>query len=312
VNKKHIKKLISVILTIFIIVFFIYYFIKNPSILENLRNISLKSIFLILFIQFLILVVYSVLNHIVIKKIQKGVPFQDNLYLQFANTFLNKILPKGGAAFRGVYLKEMYNFPYSKFISTLSGMYIVSFLSYSVASFVCFIFFYFKYGLFNIVLIVAFVGLFLSSLILVFLPTKFFDKKKGKIFQILSSILNGWAEIKGDLKFIFSLTLIVVGILLLNTFQMQTIYGSLGLQVSFMPIFFLSVVSLLTIFINITPDGIGIKEGIYVFSSKMVNLASETLILASLIDRTLGLIIAIIFGGVSYLILLKKYNKKIK
>jgi uncharacterized membrane protein YbhN (UPF0104 family) len=262
-NKKSVRKIVSTILTIVIFIFFVYYFYNNQSTLESLKNISLGRILLIITVQSLIVFVYAVLNHIIIKKIQKDVPFLDNLYLQFANNFLNKVVTKGGFAFRGIYLKKVYKFPYSKFVSTLSGLYVVSFMSYSIAAFICFIIFYLRYELFNIPLVLAFVAVFIGSIILLFLPTKIFDKKEGRVFNILSSILKGWAIIKQDVKFVFLLTIVTVGVLLFNTFQMQIIYSSLGLEVSYLSVFFLSVVSLLTLFINITPDAIGIKEGIY-------------------------------------------------
>lgn len=63
---------------------------------------------------------------------------------------------------------------------------------------------------------------------------------------------------------------------MVDTFQMQLIYFSLGLKASYLSIFFLSVVSLLTLFVNITPDAIGIKEGIsYIILIRKYNIEDK-------------------------------------
>lgn len=307
-NKKNAKKITSMIVTIGVIIFFVYYFIKNPEVLLSIKNISFGHIVLIITVQIIILLFYAFLNHIIIKKIQKDIPLKDNVFLQFANNFLNKVFPKAGIAFRSLYLKEVYKFPYSKFISTLSGVYVISFISYSIASFVVFYLIYIQKGVYNYYLIIAFIGIFLLSLLFIFLPTNFFAKKEGKVFKILDSIMQGWSIIKKDLFFVLLLTVVTIVVLIFNTFQMQIIYRALGLEISYLSVLFLSIISLLTLFINITPEAIGIKEGIYAYSADIISIPSNFLVLGSLVDRGISIVISVIFGGASYLWLLKKYN----
>jgi len=304
------RKIISFILTIGFLGFLIYYFINHPDVILSIRKISLWQFIFLFLLQSIIIFIYGIINHIVIRKIQTNVPFIDNIALQFTNQFLNKIVPKGGAAFRSIYLKEMYQFPYSKFISTISGMYVISFASYSIAAFITFGLTYLNFGKFNIYFILAFLGIFIFSILLIILPTHFFSDKKGRNFQILNSILEGWSIIKQDISFVIMLVIMTISILFINTYQLQIIYHSLGFETSYLSLLFLSIVSLLTVFINITPDGIGIKEGIFAFSSGIVAIPPDFLILGSLIERAIGIFISISFGGLSYFWLLKVFNKQ--
>jgi uncharacterized membrane protein YbhN (UPF0104 family) len=68
-------------------------------------------------------------------------------------------------------------------------------------------------------------------------------------------------------------------------------------------------IGIITTFVNITPDSIGIKEGVYMFSSQIIGLDSDIILLGSLIVRAIGLINTFIFGGLSYLILSKYFKK---
>ena len=307
--KKKISKILSILLSILIIGYLVYYFWNHPEVILSVGKISIWNFVFLFIIRSTINFIYSIVNHVIIRKIRPDIPLFDNIALQFANQLLNKVIPKGGAAFRGVYLKEVYQFPYSKFISTISGLYVITFSSYALTAFITFLIIYLSTGKYNIYFILAFLVVFVLSILFIILPTDFFKKKDGRVYKILNSILEGWSEIRKDLQSVFLLVVMNITILFFNAFQMQIIYKSIGFETTFASFLFLSLVSLLTIFINITPDGIGVKESIFAFSSEMVSIPADYLVLGSLIERAISWSIGMIFGGISYLWLLRKYNK---
>lgn len=308
--KKKTRKIISTLLSIITIAFLVYYFWKHPEVMSSVKEISIWKLILLSIIRTVIIFIYGIINHIIIKKIKPGIPFMENLALQFTNQLLNKIIPKGGAAFRGVYLKEVYEFPYSKFISTISGFYVIVFSSYAITAFITFLMIYLSTGKYNLYFIFAFLAVLILSVLFIVLPTEFFKNKNGRIYNILDSILEGWAKIKKDSLFIFLLVIMNISILLFNAYEMQIIYNGIGFQTTFASFLFLSVVSLLTIFSNITPDGIGVKESLFAFSSDMVTIPADYLVLGSLIERAVSLLICVTLGGISYIWLIRKYNKR--
>jgi len=312
IQKRKFIRIFSYLFSLGLVVFLVIYLKQNENIFLNLKNISFWYFLLLFFLRVITLFALSIINHMIIRKIRKNVPFVDNITLQFANQLLNKIIPKGGAAFRGVYLKERYNFPYSKFISTISGIYIISFLSYSIVAFFVFITIFQATGKYNIFYILAFSCVFFLTTFLTLLPRNFFDNSKGRVCSILKSILEGWFYIKKDSFLIIIIIVITIFNLTINSIIIEIIYQSMGLNTSYMSYLFLSVISSLTIFVNLTPDAIGIKEGLYAFSTDIVGIAPEYLILGSLIDRAIDIFVSLSFGLISYFWLMKKSTKKIE
>jgi uncharacterized membrane protein YbhN (UPF0104 family) len=72
----------------------------------------------------------------------------------------------------------------------------------------------------------------------------------------------------------------------------------------------MSSISLVMTFVNITPDSVGIREGVYMFSSDIIDLNSDIILLGSLIIRAIGLINTFVIGGISYLKLASSLKEK--
>jgi uncharacterized membrane protein YbhN (UPF0104 family) len=72
----------------------------------------------------------------------------------------------------------------------------------------------------------------------------------------------------------------------------------------------MSSLGTITTFVNITPDSVGIREGVYMFSSDIIGLDSDIILLGSLIIRAIGLINTFVLGGISYLKLAPRLKEK--
>lgn len=303
----NVKKYISTAGTVMVFILMGWYLYENKGVFRNLENINIFHISIIILLQIFVGILYSVLNYWIICKIDKRVFFIDCVYLQFANNLLNKLLPKGGAAYRGYYLKKVYNFPYSKFVSTVAGLYIVSFTTYSLWALISFVIIYMQYGVYNLLLIAAFSLLLIGTLFVVVVNPKIVNNGH-RLLNIMKSIIDGWNIIKKDKKFIAQLFFITSIVLIITSLQNKMIYSALGVEVPFIKTLYMSVISILTIFINITPDGIGVKEAILMFSSDIIDINPEVVLLGSLILRAVTTLTSVCFGGLSYIFL----NKKIK
>src|ERR1035437_1420939 len=128
------KKYIVNIIGLIIIGFFAWYIISNRDMFGVLKNIKWQYIFLMILFEMIIFLINSFLNQSMIHRFDSNVSFMDCYLLGYANNFLNKILPTigGGATFRAVYLKKKYQFPYLQFVSTIAGLYVISFFSTSL------------------------------------------------------------------------------------------------------------------------------------------------------------------------------------
>jgi uncharacterized membrane protein YbhN (UPF0104 family) len=245
-----------------------------------------------------------------INRFDPRVSFLDCFFLQYVNNFLNKILPTigGGAAFRAIYLKRKYQFPYSQFVSTIGGLYVISFLSVALIGIACLVAIYVRYKQFNLVILIAFIGLLLPCLFVVLFSPQL-PASNNRFVKFLKSIVDGWNIIKQDPKFILIYAFLSIVLLLLSALQTLISYQALGMQTTFIPMLLLATLAIILAVVNFTPDGIGVKEGIYVFSSNLVRMPDKILVLGLLVLRAVSFCTTLIIGGVSYWILARELKQ---
>ena len=252
----------------------------------------------------------SFLNYSMIRRFGFRVSFLDSVLLQYANSFLNKILPTigAGAAFRAVFLKKKYRFPYSQFVSTLGGLYLISFIATALIGLACMAAIYLQGGVTNWVITLAFLGLLLPSLaIVIFSPE--LPPGENRLLRTLRSIISGWNILKQDRRFILMYTIFVILQLFLSAWQVLISYRALGVQAELIPMVFLSSLGIILALLNFTPDGIGVREAVYLFSARLVKIPETVLVLGSLVLRGLSILTSMVIGGISYWVLLRQIKK---
>lgn len=298
--KKH-RKTLTNILTIIVLFLMGYYLYNNRDIFSSLRNLEIKYILYILLLQVLVIAVTALVNKLVIGILKISIPFKQSLQLQYSNAFLNKLVSEGGAVFRGYFLKEVYKLPYTKYISTIAGFYVVSFISNSIIGLISLFYIFFTYNRINYIILSLLVLLLIGMLILLVVDPKIKNRKDSRVLRWIESILEGWKRIKDERKKFPLFILLSIFILILSSLQFIFVYKGLGVNLGFFESLYMTSIGIITTFVNITPDSIGIKEGVYMFSSQIIGLDSDIILLGSLIVRAIALINTFIIGSISYL-----------
>ena len=303
----NLRKYIANAVGVPIILFFIWYLYQNQDIVEHLKNISWEQIGWIVLCDVVTFLINGLLDQSMINRLDTRVNFWDCYLLGYASNFLNKILPTigGGAAFRAAYLKRKYQFPYSQFISTVAGLYVISFFSTSLIGLFCLWVIYFRFAASNWVIVLVFlvIGMF-CLFIIIFSPKK--SASDNRIIKVLNNIFEGWKIIKKEPKFILLYAILSIALLFLSAMQTFFSYQALGVKTDIISMLFLSTLGIILAFLNFTPDGIGVKEAVYVFSSDLVQIPNGLLVLGSLILRSISICTTLIFGGISYLVLIRR------
>ncbi len=290
-----------------VIILLIWYLYENRGVLIFFKKISWQQLAWIALLDTISFLTGSLLNQLMFNRFDTKVSYLDCLFLQYVNNFLNKILPTigGGAAFRAIYLERKYQFSYSQFISTVAGLYIISFFSVSSIGILCLWVIYIQLRIINWVIFAAFLIILLPCLFIILFSPQL-PVSSNRFIKVLRRISEGWNILKKDSKFILIYFFFTVVILLLSALQTLISYQALGVKTNIVSMIFLSTLSSILAFVNFTPDGIGIKEGVYVFSAKLVQIPNNILILGSLVLRGVSFFTTLIFGGLSYWILMRQ------
>lgn len=321
------KKIAGMILLILIILLFIYYSYENISAfntlfltLTNPLNIFPITVFSIIFI--IILLLNGVLLDVLMIPFNVKLKLKEALGLSIITNFYNYITPfKGGMAVRAMYLKEKHNFAYVHFLSTLSAIYIIIFFIGSFAGLISMYFLWQSQKVFNPIIFLTFLLIFLFLLaIMIFSPK--IPKSKNKWINRVINVINGWHLIKNNKRIIFVTALISLIQLILGAINFIILYSIFDIQITFFQSLFITSIGSLSLLLAITPGNLGIGDAINVFSASIIGVGINEAVVATILGRAINLLIIFILGPIfSYILLnhkpglinkVKKRNRGLK
>mgnify|MGYP001188766396 CR=1 FL=1 len=311
-QKRHtkIRKIISWTLTVLAIGFFIWYLLNNREIFTLLKEIRLLEILLIAVLQPVNIILSGLINKWIIDNIDQEIASIDSIMLQFANNFVNRFVSQGGAVYRSAYLKMQYNLPISKFLASIGGVYIIGIMANAALGLIMVLFFLLTKGIFNIYMLLVFAGLLIAMGFLMIIKPEINSNRW--FWKKLNQVVRGWDQIRSN-KVLFLKIFFFSALSLINSSIIVFIaYRALDTNIQFMNSFFYSTISSLSNIINLTPGGLGINEAILMFSSDVIGLPSDVILLGSLMLRAISMISILTLGGISYVILNYRLQKPVK
>lgn len=231
----------------------------------------------------------------------------------------NYILPfRGGLGLRAMYLKRKHNFPYSYFMSGMTGIYLVFFLTNSLIGLLSLVLLYFYRGVVSppLYLIFCFV------LLLVFLPflasfKEFAFTRKIETLKscpLLSSLKNqagwlaalihklpefldrartGWLQVARDHVLIFQLVILTAINSVANIILLYCGFLSSSVRPDILELLMISSLLSVSGLVNITPAGLGVQEAAIVFSSNVLGISMAQALMASLFVRFVSIALAV-------------------
>lgn len=303
------SNLISVILTLGVIFALVKYLLDNKQMFDSLQHLTYSNILVLVLLYFLFILALSYLNKIIISKLDPNISTAEIIFLQFVNNFLNKILPKGGVAFRAMYLKKHYQLSYSYFLASFTGLVVVNLASQALISLGSIYLIYLKTGLVNLIIVFGFLVILMGSfIVMIFKPS--ISPSNNWIIRIARNLVEGWKLVVDDPKDLFLFILISVGVLLIDAFNMYIVFYALETPIEYSAALILSSISILLSYINITPDGLGVREGVYLYISSIVAISETQILFGSLVQRAVSLFASFLFGSLSYMLLKNTLKKR--
>ncbi len=281
------------ILTALPIALFLIYFRLNQHNFTPLLHLNIALLLIIFAIDLVGIFSNGVFIKLILLPFKKSISYAESFYISLVASVGNFFAPVGaGFGFRGIYLKQKHGLDYADYISILSGNYIIVFLVSS------------SFGLLALwllraqanpqyyTLLLMFAAIFVGSIALsvVKLPGSRSElgENKGipaRLWRRVRQVNDGWRVISNDRRLMLQLIAITAFNVLLTIVDTKIIVTALHLPISFASLLLLSTLGSLSLFVNITPANLGVKEAIYIFSSSVVGFSTAQLLSVSLIDR---------------------------
>ncbi len=284
------NKKLRLSISILVLAVFAIYFFMNTAKFKPLLSVNIWLLLVIALGDVLGIFSNGLFTKFILRPFNKYIGLLESFYVSLISSIGNFFAPIGaGFGFRAVYLKKRHDFAYSNYISTLAGNYIIVFLVNSLAGLIALYLLRGKANSQYAVLAITFAAIFLFALILslVKLP-KLKNRGSGSARKIINNIhvvSEGWNRITSNKRLMLQLIGLTVFNLLLVMGITLAIIHSLHLSIGFAQLLLMSVLSFLSLFINITPANLGIKEAIYIFSSTVIGFSVSQILLIALIDR---------------------------
>lgn len=313
---KSLFKYIKVALTILILYLFIQYFLNNQQDLNAVLNTPIQQLVYI-FILFSLMIFFDTLFlEVILKKFNKTITTLESQYITVISYIGNYFLPlRGGAVIRSVYLKKKFNFPYSNFISTLYGYYIIVFLVNSLIALTSLVFIQLRYDTISIPLYIFFGTVFVMMLILSLfkIPLEKLDIQKPsilkKIVDVVKNILNGWNMIVTDKKLLIKLTILSLLRFFSSALLFYVQFKALDIEVSFLNVLIYNCLSGVSLLVSLTPGSLGIREAIFLITSNILGITNDQVMQLALLDRGM-VVITLLISLIIFYTLSKIFKKQ--
>lgn len=289
---KLLKKYISPIVTVIVLILFGIYLYRNPQIINEILSTNWIYIVLIMGIYLLVFLFEGLFVKTSLSIFEKRIKVKESFFLATVSRIGNYLLPmRAGAIFRATYLKKKYEFPYSNFLSTFYGYYVIFFLTNSLISILILLSKYLIDGELFLPLILFFSLVVIGMLILIFvrLPiNKIVKKTEGiieKVFLFMDKFIKGWDLIVRDRKDFFYLILIALGNIFLNIIIVYIEFISIDKVPKILDVILYTAISGVSLLVSITPGSLGIREGIFLITSQSLGLTETEIMKLAFVDR---------------------------
>lgn len=262
------KRLLSVLVILVTVFIFVNFLNNNPETISSLRSVSILTFVLIFFLYFIFLLSNFFITKITIEICKKKYPLRQTFLLTIYSTLVNFFGPlQSGPGFRAIYLKSKVG---------------IKIKDYTVVTLIYYVFF----GLISLAMI-SISAWPLPTLIIclvLFLMAYYFFLRKAN--QSLKNYL---------LIFLVTAIQILIVTAIYYTALKTVTSPSFAQTLSY------TGAANLALFVSITPAAIGIRESFLYFTQSIHGIASEYIVAASLIDRSIYVIFLLVIFAYSSL-----------
>ena len=304
------KNLIQYSILALILIFFIKYITEHIS---DFKQISLiNPLWLVPLILIFLLNYYftGIQTTVLLEPLGVKLRGFEAYMLSIVTGFYNLITPaKGGMLVRATYLKKKHGFPFTHFLASLAGMYVITFFIASLLGLLSLFFIHQSTRAFNWIILLVFLGIFFPLLFLIMFSPKFAETKNNFINKFIK-VANGWNLIRKDKKVVFTCIFVTLIGLLINTLGTIISYYIFGISMGFIPALFLCCIGSLSLIIQLTPGNLGVGEAIAVFSALIIGIAPAQSLPVAILGRIVQMLVMFTLGPIFSYILLKHKPKK--
>jgi len=311
--KINIKKFLSIFVLLAFLAWLIIYLYFH---LEDFRNLSLASPWLIFILIILFIVNYLIIGlatKILLKPLYIKLGFLESVAISLMTGFYNLVTPfKGGFAARAVYLNKKHSSSYTDFVAATSANYIMIFLVSGILGIISVsVIFMYKFT-FNLPVLLIFIATTAICLVTVYFY-KLLPFTKYYLVNYFIAIINSYYVIRKNKQAIFYTFILSLVQILITSIMLMIQFRIFNIPLNFIEAVFLASIGTIGLVLAITPSGLGISEAVIVFASLTIGIQPVNSLSAALLGRAVSILVLFVLGPLASYLLLKArpYHQRI-
>lgn len=295
------KKYLSSPLTIIFIALFAWYFFSHLDSFKPLLDISALALVLVGLTKFANHAINGVFMKLTVEVFTRKMSLLESIYVAILSAIGNFFGPLlGGTTIRAVYLKKVYNLPYSFFTSTLAGYYLILFAVNNVLAIIALLLLGKSTYQSSLLLFFAVWLLVLIGLMFARLPDR---AKLGRLdkHRLTNFFWSGIYEVETGWHRLLKTRLMLVKLCLLALAGFAVAYitalvefKAIHAPISVAALGLYTVISISSMLISLTPGAIGIRESLLLLTSSVMGVSNAQILQVSVIDRGASFLILFI------------------
>jgi uncharacterized membrane protein YbhN (UPF0104 family) len=282
------------------------YLAINKELTSLLTNVSWQTAVILVMLRLLFVGLNGVFLKLFAAQLSIHLNWREWIGLPFITTMGNYLTPfSGGMLARATYLKKRHSLSYTHFTTLLAANYLITFWVSVLAGLIIMPLLW-QQASNPLPLLLFLVGCWVALSAVLFLPVPRIPIGK-RPFHMLNQALTGWRAVKRKRYLLWQLILLAVISLGLNSAAFWFSYRALELPVSIATAVMVSLATVFSTLVTLTPGNFGIREAFVSFISELVGAGVGEGLLVALLIRSASILSAFTLGPLFSMILAHEF-----
>lgn len=283
------------VLSLFIILLFAGYVWQNAAEFRSLLDLSASLLFFAVMLNLINFFGNGLINLLLYRRLGAAVTGTEAMSLSAVNSLANLLPFAGGMLAKGVYLKRKFGLSYTRFLSATMAVFVVMVAASGAVGLATLLY------LSNVldqaipVLLVAGFLVMLLGVTVLWLPPSLL--RRGPWRVRVERFLQGWQLIRRDSRLLLAILLLQLALMAVLAGRYWTAFHLMSQPVTLTDCLLFAAGTTLTQLVTITPDGLGIREGIVGGIATLLGFDLGISVMAVAIDRLVSTAIIIALGS---------------
>lgn len=282
--------------TLFLVLFAVYVW-RNGNTFRELLNVSQSLLVLAPSLVLLSFLGSGLMNQLLYRHLGAPVTTVEGMSLATVNSLANLLPFAGGMVAKGVYLKRKYGLGYTRFLSATIALFVMMVAASGAVGLLTLAYIRGVLGREIPLLLVAGFLVMLLGVAILWLPPALVPR--GRWAARFAQFLDGWRFMRRQPGLLIALLLLQLGLIVVLAGRYWTAFHLMSQPVSLSDCLLFAAATVLTQLVTITPDGLGIREGIVGGIATLLGFDIGVSVVAVTIDRLVSTAITIALGSLA-------------